>query len=300
MKMTRLLLSLASAAVFGFAGIAHGQEQAQSVPAPSMEGGVAADYGKCCKDCCCVDPCCCSGGYYFEAEATFFRFHEADGVVRGAPGTFDGEFDFDAAPRLTLGYVNCDGMGARIRYWSHDADATFNNAAGAPLFSLDVDTTNLDFEVFQEICLDCCTTLEVSAGIRVNDFEWQHLDAAGALVRSEQFDGFGGMIAVEVRRDLGNCWGAYARLREIILMDDREIDTDGDGVVDLIAQDVTLPVTEIAFGLDYTSCNWSAHAGVEWQNWGNYLDPGQPAGRRRLRRHRAGRHLQLLNRTCGF
>ena len=274
--MTRCYSLFAATTLLCAALTAHAQDgpiQAQDVPAPTMAGGgVAADYGKCCKDCCCVDPCCCcSSNYYFDVEGTFFRVHHAGGIVVGDPAAVSGEFDFDAAPRLTLGYVNCDGMGARIRYWNHDSIADFTSNLLPTAYTVGVRTTNVDFEIFQEICLDCCTTLEVSAGVRYNEFDYQVASAVPRTFDSTaSFDGIGGMIAVEARRDLGGCWGAYARLREVILMGDREIDNFSNGTIERIDQDVTLPVTEIAMGLDYSSCNWTVHAGVEWQNWANF------------------------------
>ena len=58
------------------------------------------------------------GGWFGMAEVTFFRYGRADGARMGStdPGE-DAPFDFEASPRLTLGYMGDDGFGARLRYW---------------------------------------------------------------------------------------------------------------------------------------------------------------------------------------
>lgn len=205
----------------------------------------------------CLDCCCDQSAWFFGAEATFFRFHEANGV-QDADGD-NVEFDFEASPRITLGYVSCDGWGARIRWWEYDHDAI---AAGDDV--VDVDTYNIDFEIFQEVCLNCCTSVEISAGIRYNEF--QFLRENGSVATDlHDFSGVGGMFAIEGRRDLGCGLGVYARLREAIMTGDMVL--DGRDEVD-----VTRPITEIAFGVAYGSCNWNVHAGLEWQNWANYTE----------------------------
>ena len=69
----------------------------------------------------------------------------------------------------------------------------------------------------------------------------------------------------EVTRQLCCNWAAYARLREVIMVNDW--DHDGSDLID-----TTRPITEIAMGLEYSHCNYTLSAGYEWQNWGNYVD----------------------------
>ena len=134
--------------------------------APSCDAG-------CCESSCCESSCCdscfsnccrgCGNGLIFAAEATFFRFHEATGVEDGQGS--DAEFDFEASPRITLGFVNCNGRGARLRWWDYDHDTQSDRHR-----DIEVDTYNIDLEVFQVIDLPCCVTLDLSAGIRYNEF----------------------------------------------------------------------------------------------------------------------------------
>ena len=220
----------------------------------------AGGYSDCCSSCC-SDCCCAQGGLFVIAEATFFRFHDAGGVEDGAGD--DGEFDFEASPRITLGYANCNGRGVRVRYWDYDHDTRSDDGG-----LIDVDTYNVDFELFQVLSLPCRTTLDMSVGIRYNDFF--HFFEDGVLGQEQHsFDGIGGMFALAGRVDLNCNLSAYARFREVIMMDDAQFDTLGG-----LENDVTRPIPELGFGLLYRSCNLVAHAGVEWQNWGNYTSNG--------------------------
>ena len=212
----------------------------------------------------CCDTCCSAkSGLIVTAETTFFRFHDAAGVEDGDGQ--DAEFDFEASPRVTLGYVGCNGRGARVRWWDYDHDT---RSKDDDLVS--VDTYNVDFEVFQEVNLPCRTTLDVSVGIRYNDFTHFYKDGIFATNEEHSFDGIGGMFALAGRVDISCNWSAYARFREVIMMGDGDFDDAGGN----IENDTTRPVTELGFGLQYRNCNWVVHGGFEWQNWGNYTSAG--------------------------
>ena len=141
-----------------------------AVPIPEMNGpAFYPEYDDCaCQDVCGIQTDCLGShhGVFFNGEATFFRYHRADGMlVQGVPGDVV-EYGFQASPRLTIGYGAADGLGVRARWWQYDHE---ERSSGGNDFS--VDTYNIDFEVFQEICLNYCTTLELFAGIRYNEFE---------------------------------------------------------------------------------------------------------------------------------
>jgi hypothetical protein len=258
MRLRSFFLACAGAMVSLAISALAGAQEMQAQSEPVADNGAVQHCGKM-MDCCCCD----QSAYFFSLEATVFKFHDAGGV-EDANG-IDGKFDFELMPRITLGYVGCDGLGARIRYWDFDADT--KSKAHLPI---SVETYNVDFEVFQVCELDCCTALEFSAGIRYNDFEHHRTGLADVgppvvlFVDKYDFSDIGGMIGIEARRDLGNGLGVYARLREVILMGDTGILDNNDEI------DVTRPVTEIAFGADYCYCGWTVHGGLEWQNWGNY------------------------------
>ena len=232
------------------------------VPVPTAQNDVSMDVGKAFGKGCCDICCCNSGGFIYGAEATFFKYYEAGGVEDS--GTQDGEFDYDIGYRLTVGYANCNGGGIRLRYWDHDADTLSTDDD-----RIAVDTYNIDVEAFQCVDLGCCTTAEFSAGIRYNEFRL----FKGGAPEIYRFDGIGGMLALEVHRDHGCGWGSYARLREVVLVNDAIIDDNDEA-------DVVRTVTEIALGVDYQGCNMRLHGGLEWQHWGNYAgdanDPDDP------------------------
>lgn len=209
------------------------------------------DNSKCGKGCC--DCCCDQGGFVFLAEATFFKFYDSNGVEDF--GGNDAEFDFEVNPRLTLGYVACDGLGARVRYWEFDEDTVSvanNNVA--------VNTYNIDLEAFQAVELNSCTSVEFMGGVRYNEFD---MDRSGA--RRDSFNGFGGMLGLEGRRDFGCGLSAYGRYRHVIFADDFFMSGTSQDENDGIKGQ-----QEIALGVAYTNCNWTLTAGYEWQVWQNY------------------------------
>jgi hypothetical protein len=210
----------------------------------------------------CGEGCCCdTGNWFVRAEATFFRFHESAGVEDGDGD--DASFDFNASPRVTLGYMNCSGMGARVRWWDYD-----HNTRSVDNDLVSVDTYNIDFELFQVFDMTSRTAVEISGGIRYNDFYHFYQDGIAGTNEEHSFDGIGGMFGIEARASVFRNWSVYGRLRELIMMDDAVFDQSGR------ENDTTRLITEIALGIQYNRCNWSAHAGFEWQNWGNYTSAG--------------------------
>ncbi len=123
MKMKLFSLAVANALLLLAASFVVAQDvpdpMAMSDGAPVADGGYG---GKGCKGmlhCCCCD----QSGWIFGAEATFFKYHRTDGVRYGGGNLDETQFDYNVSPRLTLGYVNCDGLGIRVRYWNYDQTA---------------------------------------------------------------------------------------------------------------------------------------------------------------------------------
>src|SRR5688572_26808240 len=143
------------------------------------------------------DSTCGDGGFYGLAEVLFLKYHRADGVRAGSfnnlpPATTDDiTFDYNATPRLTLGYVTDSGIGARVRYWEYDQ-------AGTPVFpatgvTMGVDTYNIDFEAFERLQVSDCWAFELSGGLRYNQFDETMTDPIPVGVRSNSFEGLGGI-----------------------------------------------------------------------------------------------------------
>ena len=107
--------------------------------------GGCADGG--CTDggCGMCNACCSNRGTFFgEFESTFFRYHRANGVLIGMPGATaetQVEFDFEHAPRITLGYISAGGLGVRARWWHYDHR---ESAMDANLGAIGVDTYNIN------------------------------------------------------------------------------------------------------------------------------------------------------------
>lgn len=205
-----------------------------------------------------VDSCCsCGGNWSVGAEIPFLRFHAEGGVSNAAAD----ETDFDSSFRGTVAYTRCDGLGLRLRYWTMDQQS---NTAGV----FDVDTYTLDIEAFQAYQLDCSTTVELSAGLRYNDYEMNAAAGAAAagLLAPVDFDGYGMIVGARVDRDL--CWAtAYTSYRFAILMDDVNVNN-----VALI--DHKVGHHELQSGLAKTYCmgcyDLTVNAGVELSNWAGY------------------------------
>jgi hypothetical protein len=239
----------------------------------AVSGDVAAYGDACCDACCdpCCDPCCSSGGIVATAEATFFRYHRADGVRVGTNQNNDEvEFDFEISPRITVGWVGADGFGARVRWW--DYDHTAPSVAGEPLT---VDTYLVDVELFDTIQLNCNWALEVSGGLRFNEFTETMNDTGDAQVRVNDFSGFGGLVGMELKRCLDNNSALFVRVRGAILMDDKFIRNDANVPNTVTLLDSTQGMVELALGYEYHQdlgygAVLFARATAEWQNWFNY------------------------------
>ena len=231
-------------------------------------------------DVCSDNPC--GGGLVFQGEALFFRYHRADGVRVGnlnpGLGIDDVVFDHEASPRLTLGWVSNNGLGIRTRYWDYDQSSS---GASSPPDRIDVDTYTIDIELFERICLNNCWSLEISGGLRYNEFEELILDQPGTEgfgIRLNAFDAWGGVAGLEVTRSLGRLGGLYARSRGAILMDNKfvgNLQPINQVAQVAILQDTTQGMTELALGYEFNRCLNSGalltfRAGWEWQNWFNY------------------------------
>ena len=245
-----------------------------------IEEGVLTD-GDCCDDGSC-NPCCRScyncDALFGSAELTFFRYHRADGVRVGtSPANDEVEFDFDVAPRVTVGYKGDDGLVLRTRWWNYDHDASRDEygSNGSGEF-LDVDTFTLDFEVADVVCLSDCWTLELSGGIRYNEFDETFVDNNGYETRHVSFQGAGGVAGVQANRRVCTGHMVFSRIRGAILMDDKLIQgTYYETENEAILRDTTQGMMELALGYEAHWCigcdtTVFARGAGEWQNWYNY------------------------------
>jgi hypothetical protein len=200
------------------------------------------------------------------AEAVFLRYTRADGVRGGTSPDESTSFDFEASPRITLGYAKPSGLGVRVRYWEYDQ---FEESQFPPE-GVGIDTYTIDVEVYESFLLGRCWCAELAGGVRYNEFEEQLINTD---LKVNSFHGWGGVLGAELTRKLG-CYGAlYGRVRGAILVDDKFILDDGGDQIFL--SDVNVGVVEL--GLGYEVCKklacgstLFARGGMEWQTWYNY------------------------------
>jgi len=222
----------------------------------------------------CEDDGCewCEQSWIFEAEATFLRYHRADGLRIGddAPTENVGPNRFNAAPRATLAYITPGGLGLRSRWWSFDHQLAA--VEGLPS-RLDVDTYNIDLELFEQFQLNDAWDFDVSAGMRYNSFDEKQLDLVGETEsRSVSFDGCGVLLGVEAKRYI-YCGALFARARASLLMDDQTRVNVGTGTE--VLSDVSVAQTEFALGYEFTrmldcGSTFYLRTGGEYQSWSNY------------------------------
>ena len=244
--------------------------------ATAVTGAATDTSGSCCDAL--ANECCDEGTGRWIAigELTFFRYHRADGVRAGTSilGTDDAEFDFEAAPRVTVGYQGADGLGLRARWWDYHHTAEKFGPSIGPNNGITVETYTIDLELYDTIQLNSVWTAEISAGIRVNEFE--EVMREFLAYRENDFEGWGGVVGLELKRCLGEGLAAYARVRGAILMDDKQvINFNLANIQNDLLLDTTQGMLEIALGfeanwdLDYNTVAF-ARFGGEWQNWYNY------------------------------
>ena len=241
----------------------------------------------CCEDVCCdacCDPCAPSGSFIFMAEALFLKYHRADGARVGYGANETAEFDLEFSPRLTAGYMGANGLGIRGRWWLYDHSASVPETDGG---ALGVDTWNLDIELVQALNLGRCVTLEISGGLRYNDFTETMTDIQGANngifddARSNQFDGFGLVLGAEVIANAYDGINVYGRIRYATLMDDKTVSNNSliNGGSELFPQnvvlrDVVVGQLELAAGIELARQTSMGNAffrfGVEYQTWYDY------------------------------
>jgi len=242
-------------------------------------GGSACEASDCdaADDCTASSWCSCDqSGVFFDAEVTFFRFHNNAGIHPS------NEFGFETSPRITVGYRSPDGLGTRLRWWQYD----HQNHSGRSPYA--IDTYNVDLEVFEEFSLGSCTSIELSAGIRYNEFDQFSDDDdtdIGPGFGWYAFDGFGAIVGIEARRSMSCNSAIYARLRQAVLMDDYVVmdnyaphgdESPVNGKGKDIIHDTVVGMTEIALGYETSLASSGRYSvngrvGVEWQQWHNYL-----------------------------
>lgn len=213
-------------------------------------------------------------GFVFMAESLFLKYSRADGIRVGTAAGEQGSSDFEATGRFTAGLVLGDGVGLRTRWWEYDHVTPALEGGSS---QLGVDTYNVDIELFDTVNWGRNWSAELSAGLRYNHFVEEMRDGPETppnCDRLNRFNGWGGIAAIEVRRQMWDIGNIFVRTRGGYLYGDRTIANNESGNPPVFINSNTA-VLELAIGADYkremsNGTILVARAFYEWQNWLDY------------------------------
>jgi hypothetical protein len=150
-----------------------------------------------------------SGGWFAGFDLVVVKPHFEDGVdhiqLPGSSIQLEPAYDFKATPRVWLGYRNCDGLGARLRWWNFDQSSeTLSTPIGAQgtNFSHRMDVTALDMEITQLVCSGLLD-VDFSFGGRYGKVDMTgngvNLSNGNVTFGHGDFEGFGPTFALGIR-----------------------------------------------------------------------------------------------------
>jgi hypothetical protein len=227
-------------------------------------------------------------------------------VTPAATSTTGFSPEYDASPRIWLGYEDCCGFGGRVSYWEYDQASnaqvgaqsdnnTFFFTPGINIGSLE--TTNpgdmlttserlhmytLDVEVTQFMQI-CCWDLLFGGGLRdasVHIDRTNAFTAAGDTAPSEvanignHFDGVGPTVFAEFWRPFGGCGFAFVgNVRGSLLYGTKSLRATDVSTIETQTSDQTVDgcvgVAEISLGIGWyreVCCNTNVFAQCLWEN----------------------------------
>ncbi|TWT42573.1 hypothetical protein [Botrimarina hoheduenensis] len=263
--MRRNILAIAALAACMISGGAHGAElDAQLASASDMDSAIEL--------CGYSNACCCNTGMptvVFDVDFMFLKYNQSGGVQSSDAGEMIGnkgnaEFDFEFSPRFTLGVENCDGLGARVRYWYFDESAPTTGSGGF----VAVDAYTFDAEIYKRVQIARSTFIEGFGGIRWSEFNlYDDTDLEWTV------DGVGITTGLELSQYIRCNHRLYARSRlsvvagDVFLADEGDLD-DSTGM----GFDNTSLQVELAAGYEGRTrigrgVTLVYGAGAELQNW---------------------------------
>jgi hypothetical protein len=280
---------LVGSTAFGQEGYELGDASIEQVSYLGGGGGCDDDCGK--GGCGILDGLGCGigGGLYFDAELLFFKPDLGiPAMATAGPVVVPPTFNYEAAPRISLGYVGCGGLGVRLRYFdfSHDTGGLGPNVNRSIL----VDLYTLDAELFEELEIGCATTMEWSVGVRYIDGKGRdaigNLGAVPVNAQERQFSGWGLNFGLKFERCVGP-GNFYGRARWAIEEDERSTAINWIGNPANVVQrtelfDDKIMQTEIAIGYEMSRCTGfgviTGRIGYEIQYWEGLGSFGAGAG----------------------
>ncbi len=211
-----------------------------------------------------------------EVELLLLAYSREDGMRVGTNqnGSEDlvGASPWNASHRTTIGFRRADGLGIRARYFGYEPEIPVGTVVPQKIA---VDVTNIDLEIFDTINLDEDWTIELSAGIRSTEFA-ELLEDQGEL-RTNSFNGTGGIFAIEARRDVFHFASFYTRARGALLYGTKRRNNFGGGIINrgsgmetYLKTDKAIMELAIGFETNYECRNGTiffARIGYEFQKW---------------------------------
>lgn len=212
---------------------------------------------------------CPSSNWYAGFEAAILKPHLGS-VVAGDFGfehplvNITPEYDYEFTPRIWLGWDSAEGIGARVRYWQLDVDATqaFDVPGEHPLSEVAgiqswVEAHTLDAEATLRGCWGK-TNFLLAGG-----FRYAKLDTGVAAFGDEpdqfiplgmDFEGGGLTVAVEARRPFGNRgFALVGGLRQSWIYGDTDARI-ADLPVTLRFEDHMMQISEANLGIQWSRC----------------------------------------------
>ena len=160
----------------------------------------------------------------FDVDFLFMKYYQSGGVQSIDAGNIIGngdsaDFDFSLSPRFTVGVENCNGLGARVRYWLFDDSAPTTDNTGY----VAIDAYTFDMEIYKRVQLGKSTTLEGFGGVR-----WLEFNQNDDTDLEWRMDGAGLTTGFELSHELCCNHRLYAGTRLSVVMGDGRLDDTGD------------------------------------------------------------------------
>ncbi len=201
---------------------------------------------------------CRTPGLVAGADLIFMRPYQTEGQTP--------DYDFEATPRLWLGWQRADGLGIRARWFEYDGTSNLPTA-----IINDLNMVTIDLELTDTFTLGSKWEGLFSGGFRYAHYEEVTAANPGPTDFLEVDSAYGLVLGVELYRHLRNNIYLFGLARGSAMYGKDVFDH---GAVD---QDVTFFITELQGGAEYRReiCGTTylfARAAVESQYWAGVSD----------------------------
>ncbi len=223
-------------------------------------------------------------GFVFSAEGTSLEYDRSNGLRIGFDSGNEVNGKSKVTGRVELGWQFSGGHGIRVRYWSFDE--SFPTVAGGGQF-LSVDAENFDVEWFKDFKIAEKASIELSAGIRSNEFQELMVEPPNMVdptleIRENRVDGEGAVVAAQFSKSFTGHVGLFARIRGALIRGDKFIDNFD--APNALEEENTHINSEFALGAEFykelANGTLIFRVGGEWQEWDDYSSNFRSTGDR--------------------